>query len=196
LLFPGQYLDAETGLAENLHRYYDPDTARYTSQDPLGLAPAPNPVTYVHNPLTWADPLGLNPCSAPLPGGGAQKAPPSGPDPNTLTPAGESRFVAGRRGVIDTQHPALINQVNDVADHLASSGSPPTGVWQGGASGHQPGTWLNAQERLPERPLGHYTESDVWPGSPGSRGAERIVMGRTGEMYYSPDHYGTFRQFR
>ncbi|MCD2194478.1 DUF6531 domain-containing protein [Actinomycetospora endophytica] len=78
LLFPGQYLDTETGLAQNLHRYYDPDTARYTSLDPLGLAPAPNPAAYVHNPLTWADPLGLNPCAAPLPGSGGQKALPPG----------------------------------------------------------------------------------------------------------------------
>ncbi|MFG2598461.1 putative T7SS-secreted protein [Streptomyces sp. NPDC048462] len=61
LRFPGQYYDPESGLHYNHHRYYDPQTARYTTPDPLGLAPAPNPVTYVHNPLTWADPLGLTP---------------------------------------------------------------------------------------------------------------------------------------
>ncbi|MCD2196606.1 DUF6531 domain-containing protein [Actinomycetospora endophytica] len=61
LLFPGQYDDPETGWADNLHRQYDPDTARYASPDPLGLAPAPNPVAYVHNPHTWVDPLGLDP---------------------------------------------------------------------------------------------------------------------------------------
>ncbi|MFC4496165.1 putative T7SS-secreted protein [Streptomyces ovatisporus] len=59
LRFPGQYADPETGLHYNFHRHYDPTTARYLSQDPLGLDPAPNPVTYVHNPHTWADPLGL-----------------------------------------------------------------------------------------------------------------------------------------
>ncbi|NYD39559.1 RHS repeat-associated protein [Actinomycetospora corticicola] len=80
LLFPGQYLDPETGFAYNLHRYYDPDTARYLSQDPLGLAPAPNPAAYVHNPHTWADPLGLNPCAAQPPAsGGGQPALPPGP---------------------------------------------------------------------------------------------------------------------
>ncbi|GAA2412935.1 hypothetical protein GCM10010420_47990 [Streptomyces glaucosporus] len=61
LRFPGQYADPETGLHYNLHRYYDPTTARYTTPDPLGLAPAPNPATYVHNPHTWTDPLGLAP---------------------------------------------------------------------------------------------------------------------------------------
>ncbi|MEU2869595.1 putative T7SS-secreted protein [Streptomyces olivoreticuli] len=61
LRFPGQYFDPETGLHYNFHRHYDPETARYLSPDPLGLAPAPNPATYVHNPVTWADPLGLAP---------------------------------------------------------------------------------------------------------------------------------------
>ncbi|MGW5678321.1 RHS repeat domain-containing protein, partial [Streptomyces sp. NPDC003860] len=60
--FPGQYADPETGLHYNVHRHYDPETARYVSQDPLGLDPAPNPVGYVNDPLTEADPLGLSPC--------------------------------------------------------------------------------------------------------------------------------------
>ncbi|WP_206502385.1 RHS repeat-associated core domain-containing protein [Streptomyces chrestomyceticus] len=61
LRFPGQYFDAETGLHYNVHRYYDPDTARYLSPDPLGLSPSPNPATYVDNPHAWSDPLGLAP---------------------------------------------------------------------------------------------------------------------------------------
>lgn len=59
LRFPGQYFDPETGLHYNHFRHYDPETARYLSPDPLGLAPAPNPVAYVHNPHAWIDPLGL-----------------------------------------------------------------------------------------------------------------------------------------
>ncbi len=61
LRFPGQYFDPETGLHYNYFRYYDPETGRYTSSDPLGLAPAPNPVAYVDNPSSWCDPLGLSP---------------------------------------------------------------------------------------------------------------------------------------
>ncbi|MER5223124.1 putative T7SS-secreted protein [Streptomyces flaveus] len=61
LRFPGQYYDPETGLHYNLFRHYDPETARYLTPDPLGLTPAPNPATYVHNPHTWSDPLGLSP---------------------------------------------------------------------------------------------------------------------------------------
>lgn len=62
LRFPGQYFDPESGLHYNYFRYYDPESARYLSQDPLGLSPAPNPATYVDNPHTWSDPLGLAPC--------------------------------------------------------------------------------------------------------------------------------------
>ncbi|MER6561661.1 putative T7SS-secreted protein [Streptomyces sp. NPDC001027] len=61
LRFPGQYYDPETGLHYNHFRHYDPETGRYTSPDPLGLAPAPNPVAYVHNPHSGCDPLGLMP---------------------------------------------------------------------------------------------------------------------------------------
>jgi RHS repeat-associated protein len=59
LRFPGQYLDAETGLHYNHHRYYDPRTARYLSADPLGLSGGLDQHSYVPNPLTWSDPLGL-----------------------------------------------------------------------------------------------------------------------------------------
>ncbi|MFJ3041547.1 RHS repeat-associated core domain-containing protein [Streptomyces tendae] len=62
LRFPGQYHDPETGLHYNYFRHYDPETARYLTPDPLGLCPAPNPMAYVHNPHTWADPLGLAGC--------------------------------------------------------------------------------------------------------------------------------------
>uniref|UniRef100_UPI00140AD219 DUF6531 domain-containing protein n=1 Tax=Streptomyces sp. YIM 98790 TaxID=2689077 RepID=UPI00140AD219 len=59
LRFPGQYADDETGWHYNYFRHYDPATGRYSTLDPLGLAPAPNPQTYVHNPHTWVDPFGL-----------------------------------------------------------------------------------------------------------------------------------------
>ncbi|MDR3034867.1 MAG: DNA/RNA non-specific endonuclease, partial [Kitasatospora sp.] len=63
LRFPGQYFDPETRLNYNLHRYYDPESARYTSPDPWGLAAAPNHYSYVDNPHSWCDPLGLSPHS-------------------------------------------------------------------------------------------------------------------------------------
>ncbi|MFJ8855291.1 DUF6531 domain-containing protein, partial [Streptomyces sp. NPDC102437] len=67
LRFPGQYFDPETGLHYNCFRYYDPEVARYTSVDPLGLTAAPNASAYVSNPHVWADPLGLAPYKNQLP---------------------------------------------------------------------------------------------------------------------------------
>ncbi|MFC9503957.1 DUF6531 domain-containing protein [Streptomyces sp. NPDC057002] len=63
LRFPGQYEDPESGLHYNYFRHYDPETGRYASPDPLGLAPAPNPVAYVDAPRTAMDPLGLAVCT-------------------------------------------------------------------------------------------------------------------------------------
>ncbi|MCE1172788.1 MAG: RHS domain-containing protein, partial [Azovibrio sp.] len=37
LRFQGQYHDEETGLHYNRHRFYDPDSGRYLTQDPIGL---------------------------------------------------------------------------------------------------------------------------------------------------------------
>jgi len=44
-----------------MHRYYDPDTGRYLTPDPIGLAGGINPFVYVLNdPVNWVDPLGLD----------------------------------------------------------------------------------------------------------------------------------------
>ncbi|MPV59545.1 type IV secretion protein Rhs [Burkholderia sp. HI2761] len=55
----GQYCDPETGLYYNRHRYYDPHSGSFISQDPLGLAGGINLFAYGPNSLTWTDPLGL-----------------------------------------------------------------------------------------------------------------------------------------
>ncbi|MDV2905201.1 RHS repeat-associated core domain-containing protein, partial [Phytobacter diazotrophicus] len=43
----------------NLFRYYDPDSARFTQQDPIGLAGGINLYQYGVNGLSRRDPLGL-----------------------------------------------------------------------------------------------------------------------------------------
>ncbi|WP_226888168.1 RHS repeat-associated core domain-containing protein, partial [Pectobacterium aquaticum] len=60
LRYQGQLFDAETGLYYNRHRYFDPETAQYLSADPIGLGGGIRPQGYVHNPLEWIDPLGLD----------------------------------------------------------------------------------------------------------------------------------------
>ncbi|MEU4475645.1 DUF6531 domain-containing protein, partial [Micromonospora sp. NPDC023888] len=65
LRFAGQIHDPETGSSYNYHRYYDPDTARYSSADPLGLEAGPDSHSYVDNPTYRIDPFGLTPCRVP-----------------------------------------------------------------------------------------------------------------------------------
>jgi RHS repeat-associated protein len=55
----GQWHDHETGLHYNGHRYYDPETGRFLSKDPIGLAGGLNEYQYVFSPLFWIDPTGL-----------------------------------------------------------------------------------------------------------------------------------------
>ena len=60
--FQGQYEDRETGLYYNRYRYYDPDTGRYITKDPSGLAGGFNAYRYTPNPVVWLDPYGLKEC--------------------------------------------------------------------------------------------------------------------------------------
>jgi RHS repeat-associated protein len=60
LRFPGQYVDQETGLHYNYHRYYETGIGRYLTPDPIGLAGDINPFTYTSNsPINNFDPAGL-----------------------------------------------------------------------------------------------------------------------------------------
>ncbi|GAB2854585.1 hypothetical protein GCM10027277_23890 [Pseudoduganella ginsengisoli] len=59
LRFQGQYLDQETSLHYNRFRYYDVNSARYITQDPIGLFGGINTYQYASNSTGWIDPLGL-----------------------------------------------------------------------------------------------------------------------------------------
>jgi len=59
-VYPGQYHDPETGLHYNYFRYYNPQTGRYITPDPIGLEGGINLFVYVRgNPIRYTDPKGL-----------------------------------------------------------------------------------------------------------------------------------------
>jgi RHS repeat-associated protein len=57
--YQGQYHDAETDLYYNRFRYYDPDSANYLSQDPIGIEGGFAFYGYVHDTNSWIDAFGL-----------------------------------------------------------------------------------------------------------------------------------------
>ena len=52
----------------------------------------------------------------------------------------------------------------------------------------------NFERVLPQRSRGYYLEYTVKTPGIRSRGARRIVAGRGGELYYTDDHYRSFRR--
>lgn len=119
---------------------------------------------------------------APAPGAAGVEAKESTPDASpTLASVGDARRD---------------RQIADVVAAMDRTGRPPEGVAQGGRRGGQRGLFENAEGRLPRRPRGYYVESDVWPRGAAGRGAERLVFGREGEVYYTRDHYDSFTRLR
>jgi RHS repeat-associated protein len=58
-VYPGQYYDPATGLHYNYFRYYNPQTGRYITPDPIGMWGGINLFGYVRNPINAVDPWGL-----------------------------------------------------------------------------------------------------------------------------------------
>ena len=52
----------------------------------------------------------------------------------------------------------------------------------------------NREGQLPRRKRGYYHEYTVKTPGAHDRGARRIVVGERGEIYYSDDHYRSFRR--
>jgi len=104
---------------------------------------------------------------------GAGGAPASG----TATP---------RSGLPTVPVSALPSQARDVLALIDRGGPYPY---------RQDGTVFgNFEKLLPARPSGYYREYTVpTPGAP-TRGTRRLIVGRNGDIYYTSDHYESFRQ--
>jgi len=54
----------------------------------------------------------------------------------------------------------------------------------------------NFEKRLPVKGRGYYQEFTVRTPGAKSRGARRIVAGKGGELYYTDDHYQSFKRIK
>ena len=54
----------------------------------------------------------------------------------------------------------------------------------------------NFEKHLPVQARGYYREYTVRTPGARNRGARRIVAGKGGELYYTDDHYQSFRRIR
>ena len=89
-------------------------------------------------------------------------------------------------GLPTIQYDKLPVQARDTIELIQSGGPFP--YRQDGA------VFQNRERLLPARPNGYYHEYTVkTPGSP-DRGARRIIAGGKGELYYTDDHYDSFKQ--
>jgi RHS repeat-associated protein len=189
LRFPGQYADPETGLHYNYFRHYDPETARFTSPDPLGLEPAPNPYAYVLNPMAWIDLLGLLTCKqnakilrdnmaaegrAPGPGQAAAHIVPSGGQQGHWAPGARARGLLQQYGVdindaangIPLNHPTPHNYTHRGAYLQRLDTHLQTTVGRLQAMGHSNQTIANTL-RSELRRIGTHVQSELSTGQPG-----------------------------
>jgi RHS repeat-associated protein len=134
--FPGQWFDAETGLHYNRFRYYDPETGRYISPDPIGFLGNLNLFAYGPNTTGWCDPYGLAKAKTPKP---CKKNPPpllnpiksdvEGEPHGPGTPAGKiiDRMQSGN-GAEGTTKPQGQWTNQQAAYAAAAAATPPPGA--------------------------------------------------------------------
>ncbi len=107
----------------------------------------------------------------------------SGGSPSAAAPGGQHTPVSGLPTVALADLPVQARQVVATIDAHGSFRYAQDGTVFG-----------NDEHLLPDRPDGYYHEYTVpTPGSP-DRGTRRLVLGRDGDLYYTADHYASFRQ--
>jgi RHS repeat-associated protein len=172
--FTGREFDTATGLNYYRARYYDGALGRFVSEDPIRFNNGEyNAYAYVRaNPVGRIDPSGL----VIVKPGGIVFHPSSGPNP--LDPAG-----------LNTVDPTATEQ-QQIADVINQ-------FLQGDVSGLRPHPYKNFPDsntgaQLPQCTSGYGTLTIV--DSNGNPGVQRVIIGGDGSVFYTNNHYRSFRQ--
>jgi len=112
----------------------------------------------------------------------------AGTTPVLVHNCGELNFTGS--GIND----AMQDQIQTLVDiYDANGGRLPDYIARGGGPNH---IWENRRNQLPSKSYGYYTEADVWALKPDPTGTyagrfdlDRLIFGKGGEVYYTPDHY-------
>lgn len=122
--------------------------------------------------------------------------------PRTQAPASRSASATApeRPATRETRGPVMRGQrIHDEQGRLVYEGDVDLGpVFARIASGNRDShrndgtTFGNREGRLPRQPRGYYTEWVVRTEGVRSVGPQRLITGRNGEAFYTPDHYETF----
>ena len=167
LRFQGQYLDRETRLHFNTFRFYDPDVGRFTTPDPVGLAGGLNAYVYASDPHSYIDPLGLK-CSH------------FAKNPKQAHAAIKGKWGHNMSKQEMRELQSTINRIKLRQPRYSNDGTPFSNT-------HTVG---NPNSQRLNTGSGPYHEWTVKTPNVGTNGARRIVADKkTGQAYYSHDHY-------
>lgn len=106
--------------------------------------------------------------------------------PTTPQPTPTSRAVRGRSGLPTIPYDELPPEGQETVALIEQGGPFPFDK--------DDSVFQNREGILPQERRGYYREYTVITPGEGDRGARRIVAGAGGELYYTDDHYNSFRE--
>jgi RHS repeat-associated protein len=193
------------GLMYRRNRYHDPQSGRFTQQDPIGIAGGVNLYGFAGgDPVNYSDPFGL--CPVPILceaidiaavamdirdirqnglgwGNGLALAADVAAVAIPVVPAGAGALQRGGQRLLPFADADRVREVNATLDRIGA------GVKKYGRDGIE---FRNREGRLPAKSKGYYSEWTVDTPGASDRAQRRIIRGQGGETYYTDDHYGSF----